>query len=267
VRITVRRAPAIALGVALIAAATIGSVVDRANAAPLFDPRSAPTFAFASTATARARAPHASVAAPTRPGRSVLVHVERSIPITARPGGGAVVGTMPADSRFYGVPLVPWVQDVSRDGRFGLVTIPYHAGDRTGWIALRGLRVSHTTLSVDADLSEHEIVVRRGDDVLLRARAATGAPASPTPTGHYFVTDRVPFAGGGPLGTFAFGLSGIQPDLPAGWSGGDQLAIHGTDDPSSIGTSASAGCLRVSERTLARLEPLLRLGTPVVIHG
>jgi lipoprotein-anchoring transpeptidase ErfK/SrfK len=261
-----RRGSAIALGVALMAAATIGSVVDRADAAPLFDPRSAPTFALARTTTVRARAPHTSVVAPTRPGRSVLVHVERSIPVTARPGGGTVVGTMPAGSRFYGVPLVPWVQDVSRDGRFGLVTVPYRAGDRTGWIALHGLRISHTTLSVDADLSEHEIVVRRGDDILFRARAATGAPASPTPTGHYFVTDRVPFAGG-PLGTFAFGLSGIQPDLPAGWSGGDQLAIHGTDEPSTIGTSASAGCLRVSERTLARLEPLLRLGTPVVIHG
>jgi lipoprotein-anchoring transpeptidase ErfK/SrfK len=141
------------------------------------------------------------------------------------------------------------------------------AGDRSGWIALRGLELAHTTVSVEADVSAHQIVVRRGDDVLFRAPAATGAPATPTPTGSYFVTDRVSFPGGGALGTFAFGLSGIQPNLPVGWSGGDQLAIHGTDAPSTIGTSASAGCLRVSEATLSRLEPLLRLGTPVVIHG
>jgi lipoprotein-anchoring transpeptidase ErfK/SrfK len=76
----------------------------------------------------------------------------------------------------------------------------------------------------------------------------------------------VPFPSGGYLGSFAFGISGIQPQLPAGWSGGDQLAIHGTNDPSSIGTSASAGCVRVSEATLAVLRPLLRLGTPIVIH-
>jgi lipoprotein-anchoring transpeptidase ErfK/SrfK len=68
------------------------------------------------------------------------------------------------------------------------------------------------------------------------------------------------------LGTFAFGISGIQPNLPPGWGGGDQLAIHGTNDASSIGRSASAGCLRVSEATLARLRRVLRLGTPVVIH-
>jgi lipoprotein-anchoring transpeptidase ErfK/SrfK len=76
----------------------------------------------------------------------------------------------------------------------------------------------------------------------------------------------VPFAVGSALGSFAFGISGIQPRLPAGWSGGDQLAIHGTNQPWSIGQSVSAGCVRVSERTLARLRPLLAYGTPVVIH-
>jgi lipoprotein-anchoring transpeptidase ErfK/SrfK len=68
------------------------------------------------------------------------------------------------------------------------------------------------------------------------------------------------------LGSFAFGISGIQPHLPAGWSGGNQLAVHGTNDPSSIGTSASAGCVRVSERALHLLLPLLKLGTPVIIQ-
>jgi lipoprotein-anchoring transpeptidase ErfK/SrfK len=84
--------------------------------------------------------------------------------------------------------------------------------------------------------------------------------------GEYFVTDRVPFSAGGYLGSFAFGISGIQPRLPAGWSGGNQLAIHGTNNPSSIGRSVSAGCVRVSESTLDLLRPLLVYGTPVVVH-
>jgi hypothetical protein len=195
----------------------------------------------------------------------LAVSIERPLPITARPGAGRVVGTMPASSRFYGQPLVAWVLDVSGDGRFGLVPVPYAGVDLTGWIRLRGLDTRVVRTQVLADLSEHRIEVRRGDRVLLRAPAATGAPGSPTPQGRYFVTDRVAFARGGPFGSFAFGLSGIQTDLPAGWTGGDQLAIHGTDDPASIGTSASAGCLRVSERVLARLRPLLRRGTPVVV--
>jgi len=114
------------------------------------------------------------------------------------------------------------------------------------------------------DLSQHRITVSKSGRVLFGFPAATGAAASPTPIGEYFVTDRIAFSGGY-LGTFAFGISGIQPRLPAGWSGGDQLAIHGTNDPSSIGRSVSAGCLRVSERSLDRLKPLLQLGTPVIV--
>jgi lipoprotein-anchoring transpeptidase ErfK/SrfK len=57
----------------------------------------------------------------------------------------------------------------------------------------------------------------------------------------------------------------IQPHLPAGWSGGDQLAIHGTSEPWTIGKNASAGCVHVSEKALHELEPILRLGTPVII--
>jgi lipoprotein-anchoring transpeptidase ErfK/SrfK len=116
------------------------------------------------------------------------------------------------------------------------------------------------------DLSKHWVSVSKFGNVVAGFRAATGASYSPTPPGEYFVTDRIPFSPGSALGSFAFGISGIQPRLPAGWTGGNQLAIHGTNDLSSIGTSASAGCVRVSERALARLKPLLQLGTPVVIE-
>jgi lipoprotein-anchoring transpeptidase ErfK/SrfK len=196
---------------------------------------------------------------------SLLVRIPRTMPITARPGGGRVVGTMPEGSRFYGQPLVAWVLRVSEDGRFGLVPVPYAGRDVTGWISLRGLERRVTHLEVVADLSERRIEVFRRGDVLFGAPAAVGARVSPTPTGRYFVTDRVGFPAGGSLGTFAFGISGIQTDLPPGWTGGDQLAIHGTNAPATIGSAASAGCLRVSERVLDRLRVLLRLGTPVEI--
>jgi lipoprotein-anchoring transpeptidase ErfK/SrfK len=118
---------------------------------------------------------------------------------------------------------------------------------------------------VKADLSRHSITVMQMDKVIMRFRAATGAPNSPTPTGRFFVTDLVPIAPGSSFGSYAFGLSGIQTHLPNGWTGGDQLAIHGTSNPSSIGTSASAGCLRVSERSLQKLKRVIQLGTPVTI--
>jgi lipoprotein-anchoring transpeptidase ErfK/SrfK len=176
-----------------------------------------------------------------------------------------VIGTMPGGSRYYDEPLKAVVFERSGNGLFGRVSIPYSGSTKTGWIRIAGLGLSTTPYSVHADLSRHSITVKKLHKVIMRFPAATGAAASPTPTGRYFVTDRVEIAPGGSFGSFAFGLSGIQTNLPAGWSGGDQLAIHGTQDPDSIGTSASAGCLRVSEPALDRLKPLLQVGTPVTV--
>jgi len=119
---------------------------------------------------------------------------------------------------------------------------------------------------VKADLSRRRLRLMRGRRAQATFPAAIGAPSSPTPTGRYVVTDLVATGDpAGPFGAFAFGLSGQQPNLPPGWTGGDQLAIHGTNDPDSIGTASSAGCLRVSETALEALQRALRPGSPVVI--
>ena len=199
---------------------------------------------------------------------NVLVEVPRTLPAFAWPRPGATqVGVVPSGSKYFGIGIVAWVEEVSSDGRWGRVELPYTWPRREGWIRLRGLERDATRVRVEVDLSLHQVTVRKFGKVLFRAPGATGSPSSPTPVGEYFVTDRVPFSAGSALGSFAFGISGIQPRLPAGWSGGNQLAIHGTNNPSSIGRSASAGCIRVSEGTLARLLPLLRYGTPVIVHA
>ncbi len=198
----------------------------------------------------------------------VLVHVPHSLPALARPWAGATqVGVVPAGSKYYGIPIVAWLEEVSANGRWGLVELPYTWPRREGWIRIKGLSRDTTRVQVEVDLSQHMVIVRKFGKVLFRAPGATGASYSPTPVGEYFVTDRVPFGAGSALGSFAFGISGIQPRLPAGWSGGNQLAIHGTNNPSSIGRSVSAGCVRVSETTLDRLMPLLAYGTPVIVHA
>lgn len=223
------------------------------------------------TPTADTR-PHRHAAA-TRPANTPWEHASLLVEVPAagleahaEPSRSSpVVGTVVGASKYYRVPLTLWVTDT--DGGWGRVELPYVWPRATGWIPLGGRPRTQTFVHVDVDLSQHRVRVYKRDQLLATAAAATGAASSPTPPGHYVVTDRVPFSSGGSLGSFAFGISGIQPHLPAGWSGGNQLAIHGTNDPSSIGRSASAGCVRVSEATLRVLEPLLRLGTPVVIHA
>lgn len=207
------------------------------------------------------------VAFATKPHKALLVEITHGISITSKPGGGKPVGYMPAASPQFGFRTYAWVIKRSENGKYGRVPVPYSSRGGVGWIPLKGLHKLHTGITVRADLSRHLITVERLGKVIFRMKAATGASWSPTPTGRYFVTDRVPFYVGSSYGSFAFGISNYQYNLPAGWQGGSQLAIHGTNDPGSIGRSVSAGCLRVSEQSLALLEPLLRLGTPVIIQA
>ncbi len=197
------------------------------------------------------------------------VQVTRDSVIHATPNGRAL-GTMPATSRYLGQSMTAWVQAVSKDGRWGRVTLPWSKPvTRAGWVRIDGFAGRTTSTMVVADLSDRRVRVYRGCRELFSVRSAIGRPGSPSPKGRFWVTDRVAVPGSqqASFGTYAFGMSTVQPNLPAGWTGGDQMAIHGTGAPGSIGEAASAGCLRVSEDALARLKPLLRAGTPVVIQA
>ena len=125
---------------------------------------------------------------------NVLVDVPDTLTAYARPRAGATqVGVVPAGSKYYGIPIVAWVETVSADGRWGLVELPYVWPRREGWIRLRGLARDVTRVRVEVDLSQHMVTVRKFGKVLFRAPGATGASSTPTPVGEYFVTDRVPF--------------------------------------------------------------------------
>lgn len=198
-----------------------------------------------------------------------VVRVPADAPLYATPGG-ARIGTLPAQSHYLGQSMTAWVQAISPDKAFGRVTIPWTKGNvaRQAWVALDGLSRGSTKTMVVADLSEHRLRAYRGCREVLDVPSAIGAAGSPSPVGRFWVTDRIAVPRSQPaFGSYAFGLSTFQPHPPAGWTGGNQMAIHGTNAPSSIGTAASAGCLRVAEPTLATLKPLLRPGTPVIIQA
>lgn len=83
---------------------------------------------------------------------------------------------------------------------------------------------------------------------------AVGKPATPTPTGQYKIVNKV-VNPGGVLGSRWMGLS-----IPGG-----NYGIHGTNNPASIGTMASKGCIRMHNRDIEALFPRVPVGTPVLI--
>jgi lipoprotein-anchoring transpeptidase ErfK/SrfK len=195
-----------------------------------------------------------------------LVEAANGAVVRWRPNG-AIAGELPGRTPL-GTTTWLWAVRTSRDGRWARVILPWRPNGRMGWVSLRGRRTVRSRVWVEADVSRRRVNLMLGAHVMRSFVAAVGTSGSPTPTGRFSVTDPIATGDpGGPFGWYAFGLSGHQPNLPAGWSGGDQLAIHGTNTPSSLGTAASAGCLRVSSTALGVLKHYLRPGTPVIIEA
>jgi hypothetical protein len=204
---------------------------------------------------------------PSEPPRAVheIAFVRDAVPLRARPGG-RVVARIGGRTEFGSTRALsvaarrgPWL---------GVVATELPNG-RLGWVN-RGnaaLRVRRTAYSLHADLSRRRLELRRFGRPVRRIEVAVGRPGSETPTGRFSVTDKLDGARfGSYYGCCIVALSGHQPHLPAGWPGGDRLAIHGTDSPDTIGSAASAGCLRASASDLRLLMRRLPLGTPVFIR-
>jgi lipoprotein-anchoring transpeptidase ErfK/SrfK len=145
------------------------------------------------------------------------------------------------------------------------VELPMRPNESTGWIRASDVerRAVHTRITVD--LARLRVRVYRFGRLVLTTRAAVGSSATPTPRGRYYVDQRlVPSDPNGPFGPGAVGLSAFSPVL-TGWTQGGPVAIHGTNEPWSIGRRVSNGCIRVPNPVLRRLFRLAVTGTPVLI--
>jgi len=182
--------------------------------------------------------------------------------LRARPGG-RVVARLAAKTVFGGRPVLAVVRERAR---WLGVTTP-ELRNRIAWVPRYKVRLTSTRYSLEADLSERTLVLRRGGRPLRTIRVAIGGAGSPTPIGRFAVTDKFSGKPYGPyLGCCVLAFSGHQPNLPDGWFGGDRIGLHGTDSPASIGTASSAGCLRARDEPLRFLMETVPLGTPVFIH-
>src|SRR4051812_42084921 len=202
------------------------------------------------------RAPHALVARVT--GGRVAVH--------GAPGG-AVTDVVGSRTEF-GSPRSLGV--VRREGRWLGVTLPELGNGRLGWIdrTAGGVVTVPTRVRVLVDLSARRLVVRKGRRVEAVVRVSIGRPRAATPGRHLAVTGKLPRGRySASYGCCILALWGHQPHLPAGWTGGDRLAIHGTGGGEPSGSASSAGCLHASDRDLERLMRDVPLGAPVTIRA
>ena len=182
-----------------------------------------------------------SVATRTVPGvyrRLRTNRARRRRPTVVRPTAASPRPGGPVTARFgvrnvNGVPTVLGVLGarLGRDCRptWYRVQLPVKPNGAAGWVRAADVDVATVRTRVLVDLSERRLTLFRGGRPVFSTRAAIGSAATPTPTGAYYVNQRlVPSDPGGPFGPGAIGISAFS-EVLTGWvKEGDR---HPRDEP------------------------------------
>ncbi len=145
------------------------------------------------------------------------------------------------------------------------VQLPIKPNGVEGYVRARAVRLAPVRTRIVVQVSKRRLTLFRRGRPVLRTTVAVGSKATPTPTGSYYVNQRlVPTDPSGPYGPGAIGISAFS-NVLTGWTQGGPIAIHGTNEPWSIGHPVSNGCIRVRNPVLRRLFADTPAGTPVVV--
>nr|WP_143414561.1 L,D-transpeptidase [Halobacillus massiliensis] len=128
--------------------------------------------------------------------------------------------------------------------------------------------VTGETLTI-VNKSTHELVVYQYGEQIYKAEVSTGKTEELTPEGEFtFKVKAVdPYYR-------KKDIPGGHPDNPLGsrWIGFDAkgsdgriYGVHGTNRPSSIGKSVSAGCIRMNNKQVEKLYTIVEEGSKVII--
>jgi lipoprotein-anchoring transpeptidase ErfK/SrfK len=223
----------------------------------------------------------ASVPAPSPPAKPGVTSASRSG--LARPGFSLVATIRHGRAALYRSPHSPraFRVQVAPDPRFPLVMLvrqalpgwlqvylPVRPNHSTAWIRLASARITYDPYRVGVNLHTHRLLLWRGNRLVARHQIGVGKIATPTPPGVYYVIQLFRLSDpGGPFGPYALGLSAYSNVLQSFGGGPGQIALHGTNDPGSIGSNVSHGCIHLRNPEIARLAHLLPLGTPVQISA
>jgi lipoprotein-anchoring transpeptidase ErfK/SrfK len=201
-----------------------------------------------------------------RDGISEVAHARhRRLAVYGRPGAKRPTVLLRNPDRL-GVPRVLLV--ASERKKWVRLLMPIRPDGRTGWVRRRAVRLLHNPYRIVVRLRAHRLELWRRHRRVLRTRIVSGASATPTPRGLFYVTQLLkPPDPNGAYGPFSFGLSAHSRVLKRFAGGDGQVGIHGTNEPWLIGQSVSHGCIRVNNASIRRLARVLPLGTPVVIRS
>lgn len=195
-------------------------------------------------------------------GVSLWAPVLRSLAVRAAPSATArIVGRVPASTpeRTENIVLV-----AGPTRRTGGLWVPIAAAGASGWApraSLGGYEAVDTRLLVDTRAFTATLV--RAGQAIFSARVGVGTASAPTPTGSFYIRNRLTRYRSAFYGPVAFGTSARS--TLTDWPAGGFVGIHGTSRPELLPGRVSHGCIRMRNEDILELARLMPVGTPVEI--
>ena len=154
---------------------------------------------------------------------------------------------------------------VARKGQWLAVLHPeLGRGRKAGWIPADAVRLLPRRYEIVIDRSRLRGTLYRDEKFVQHFRVGVGRAGNETPVGRYAITDRLTAGPGSPYGCCILALTGSQPSLPQGWTGGDRIALHG-GPARRVGIRTTSGCVTIGEKPLRRLFGRVTAGTRVTV--
>jgi len=128
--------------------------------------------------------------------------------------------------------------------------------EATSLLSGRSENLPIAPLAIIVDTKAHTLAVVSGDVIVRSYRIGLGGEK--TPSGSFYISEKVKNPNGrddGEFGSRGMTLSGTR------------YAIHGTNEPASIGKDESLGCVRMGKEDVEELYDLVPLGTKVEIKS
>jgi lipoprotein-anchoring transpeptidase ErfK/SrfK len=199
---------------------------------------------------------HSAHAIYARPGGPREARISAQRPITGEATTLPVLAMRPG-------PGGTWL-DVRLPGRL----LPGAANGRTGWIKAVHTRLAVVRWHIFVSLHARRARIYHSGRLVRTYRVVVGAPASPTPTGQFFVEENVAEPPSFPGSPYALATS-ARSDVFTEFDGGPgQVALHGMGGGlgGTLGMAQSHGCVRFAAAAITWLAARIYPGTPVTIR-
>lgn len=135
------------------------------------------------------------------------------------------------------------------------LTIIFSTGFSSVKAAENNLKNRNYIIFIDINELTLSLVDSNTKEFVKKYPIAAGKPSTPSPIGQWQIISKA--KKNGPFGGFWLGLN-------APW---DTFGIHGTSDPSSIGSLASGGCIRMNNYNIQEVFNLVDYDTRVIISA